>query len=206
LIELYYRLFDYYYEWRLNVDTSMALTRDDLGFQNLEYRSYEVIKYRLLFSILNRSSLDKTHSTFLDYGCGKGRAIIAAATFHFRKIIGVEISDLLIPLVKANINKMRQKKTNVIQIIQTNAADYIVPSDVNIIYLFNPFVGETLRQVMNTIYSSYKQFPRKIHIIFFNNKHFDSIIDYQGWLTKTVQKKFDPYNTYAIYETKIGDE
>jgi 16S rRNA G966 N2-methylase RsmD len=206
-IELYFRACNYYYEQRLNVDTSAIVSHDDLGYQNPEYQCYEPVKYRDIFTMLNLLPVDKTRSVMLDYGAGKGRAVVAAATYPFKKIIGVEMSERLMITAKKNIDNMRHKKAQSIELIQTDAAAYVVPRDVNIIYFFNPFKGEILRQVMSAVYDSYKQHPRKIFIIYFNNKYFDPLIEKQDWIITTCQKKF--YHSYSyipnpcgIYETK----
>jgi SAM-dependent methyltransferase len=152
--------------------------------------------------MLKKLPVDKKKSTLLDYGCGKGRAIITAAAFPFNKVIGVEIS-YLIDVAKKNIDKEKHRKTNNIELIHCDAMDYIIPADVNIFYFYNPFRGAILEKVTRNIYSSFKDTPRKIFIIFFNNDHFDKVIAHQDWLTKIDQLEFYFNYSCGLYETNM---
>src|SRR6516225_8353137 len=40
--------------------------------------------------------------TFVDIGCGKGRALMVASAFPFRRLVGVEISPELCEIARAN--------------------------------------------------------------------------------------------------------
>ncbi len=46
--------------------------------------------------------------SFLDFGSGKGRMVIAAATLPFRRVLGVEISDRLLQEARRNVEAMRE--------------------------------------------------------------------------------------------------
>jgi hypothetical protein len=78
-----------------------------------------------------------------------------------------------------------------------------VPDEVNIIYFYNPFRGSILENVIRNIYSSYKNTPRKIYIIFFNNDHFDNVLAHQDWLTKTDQLELHFNISCGLYETNL---
>jgi len=180
--ECYYRSINNYYEKYFDVNTEGLMLNEDPGIDHHESVPYSSVHYRHIFAMLNKLPVDKNNSTLLDYGCGKGRVIIAAASYPYKKIIGVELSNL-INVARNNVDKMKHRKTKHIEIIQCDAIDFIVPSDVNIIYFFNPFRGSILKNVTRNIHASYKDTPRKICIIFFNNDHFDKIITHQDWLT-----------------------
>ena len=45
--------------------------------------------------MLNRIPVNRNTSVMLDYGCGKGRVIIAAASSEYKKLLGVELSRLI---------------------------------------------------------------------------------------------------------------
>jgi SAM-dependent methyltransferase len=188
--ELIYRVTINYYERHLGVDTCGYIESVDLGFTNHEFNSYEAIGYKVIYSMLERLPLDKSKSTFLDYGCGKGRAIVVAATFPFKRVIGLEISAPLLAVAEININKMRYKRAESIELYQADATQYVVPKDVNVIYFYNPFQGHVLREVLYNIYDSYKHNPREIYILFFNNDHFEKVIANQNWITRIYKTSF----------------
>lgn len=198
--ECYYRTIDDYYDTYFDVNTKGLVSKEDLGIHHLESVEYSTISYRHIISALNKLPVDKATSTLLDYGCGKGRAIIAAAAFQYNKIIGVELADI-INIAKSNIDKMKHRKTKNVVFEQCDAQDFNVPSDINIIYFFNPFIGSLLENVTRNIYSSYIKTPRKIYIVYFNNDHFDKVISHQDWLTKIFQSKLHPNISCGAYET-----
>lgn len=199
--ELYYRFINYYQDRRLGIDTSSSVKLSDLGVDKPDTRDYYPLGYNGIYSTLKKLPLDKSNSVFLDYGTGKGRPIIAAATFPFKRVIGVEIAGYLVDIAKTNVSRMKYRKAECIELVQLDAKEFIIPKDVNVIFFFNPFKGNILRKVVTNIYSSFKECPRKIYIIFFNNDHFEEIINNQNWLVKIYQTEFYPNYSCGMYET-----
>lgn len=198
---LVYRATNNYYERRLGVDTGGYLKPEDLGFTNAEFNAYTPIGYRAVYTMLERIPLDKSQSAFLDYGAGKGRALVVAATFPFKRVIGIELSAPLLEAAKSNINKMRHKCAACVELYQIDATQYVVPKDVNVIYFYNPFKGRVLQDVVDNIHDSYKQHPRKIYILFCNNDRFEKAIANQDWITRIYQKSLNARFVCGIYVT-----
>jgi 16S rRNA G966 N2-methylase RsmD len=206
IIESYHRAIDLYHDRRLNVDTRFKVRKEELRTYSPDYVDYAAIRYSAIYFGLKKVTLDKTSSTFLDYGSGKGRPVIVAATFPFKRVIGVEISDQLSEIASCNIKRMKNRKCRSIEIHQCNATEFAVPTDVNLIYFFNPFRGNTLRQVVMNVYASYVRKPRKLYILFFNNDHFERVISNREWLVKTYEARFSHGVSFGIYETRGGDK
>jgi predicted RNA methylase len=198
--ECYYRTIDNYYEKYFGVSTKGEISKEELGLAHHESIEYSVIPYRHIIAMLNRLPEDKAESTLLDYGCGKGRVIISASQYQYKKIIGLELSEI-IKLAEKNIDQMKHRKTKDVILEQCDAQEYNVPSDVNIIYFYNPFIGSVLENVTNQIHSSYMENPRKIYVIYFNNDHFDRTIAGQIWLTKFHQSECHSGISCGLYET-----
>ncbi len=196
----YYQLITNYNEKKFQVETKGWISTKQLGIHHPESVEYSSVYYSHLYEMFNKLPVDKSNSTLLDYGCGKGRVIVLAASYQYKKIIGIELSNL-IDIAKNNISKMKHRKTANIELKQCNAEDFNVPSDVNIIFFFNPFTGSTLKNVTKNIHSSYKLNPRKLYIIYFNNDHFEKIIKHQDWLTKVDQVEFHYKIQCGLYET-----
>ena len=98
---------------------------------------------------------------------------------------------------------MKHRKTRDVLLEQCDAQNFKIPSSVNIIYFYNPFVGLSLEKVIENIHLSYKNSPRKIYIIFFNNDEFEKIIIGQKWITKTYQSQPHPDISCGLYETDL---
>ena len=49
----------------------------------------------------------RRHDVFLDLGAGKGRMLLAASRYPFRRVIGVELSDRLAAIARSNVAAFR---------------------------------------------------------------------------------------------------
>jgi len=201
LREIRSRLDDAYHEHRLGIDTSACVPKLALGIDKADSIDYVPMRYAAIYSMLMRMPFVPSKSVFLDLGCGKGRALAVAATLPFELIIGVELSDRLAELAKANIASMRHRRAKQIEIHNMDATAYEVPPEVNVIYFFNPFIGKDLRTVVGNIHRSYVNSPRAMFIIFFTNDKFDEIVHDQPWITKTCQTTFHPRTRCGLYVT-----
>ena len=196
------RIVDNYYEMYFNVDTKGYVHIEDLEIDHHESIGYGTVYYRYMINTLSNLEVDTANSTLLDFGCGKGRVLVYAASCQYQKIIGVELSKI-IEIARENIKKMKHRKTRDVLLEQCDAQNFKIPSSVNIIYFYNPFVGLSLEKVIENIHLSYKNSPRKIYMIFFNNDEFEKIIIGQKWITKTYQSQPHPDISCGLYETDL---
>ncbi|GEM_PF-3909931 len=199
--ELCHRCVNLYYERRLGVATAGRVKLTDIGVSRSDARDSMPIGYGAFFSIFKRIPLPKPDVVFLDFGVGKGRAVCAAATFPLKQIVGVELSEALAEVALFNIERMRHRKTMRIDIRRGDATELRLSRDVNLVYFFNPFAGDTLVKVVENIHRSHQEFPRKIYVIFFNNDHFDKVVRGEQWIKKIYQKTFYPRIACGVYET-----
>jgi SAM-dependent methyltransferase len=84
-------------------------------------------------------------TTFVDLGCGKGRALILAAELPFREIIGVEIAPSLAEEARQNLARTGIQNARV---VRESADAFAFPPGPLAVYLFNPFVGPIFRRTM----------------------------------------------------------
>lgn len=109
---------------------------------------------------------------FLDIGCGKGRALCVAAHQGFKKLTGLDFARDLCDAAKENLAITRQKIPALeYKIINNDAFYFEIPDDVDCIFLFNPFDEIIMSAVVNNIFASLKDHPRKITIIYVNPLH-----------------------------------
>jgi SAM-dependent methyltransferase len=104
--------------------------------------------------------------TFVDYGCGLGRVLVAAAALPFSRIIGVEHSAQLARGARENATRARRIICRNIEVVCANAVDWRVPDEVTVFHFYNPFVQQTLRTVVADIARSLRQAPRRAWIVF----------------------------------------
>jgi hypothetical protein len=108
--------------------------------------------------------------TFVDFGSGKGRAVMLASNYPFRKIIGVEFAPELIEIAKTNLSKYRDpaQKCTDIEFVCSDATEYPLPADPMVFYFANPFVKDVMRTMVRRIEQSLRDFPREAWVVYVN--------------------------------------
>ncbi len=167
-------------ERRLGIDTlEHAYGINIWGKNGGQY--YDPIDYNCLDLILNYMQPDPAKDVLIDYGCGLGRAIIAAAHHPFRRVIGVENNEVCLDLCRKHVAnaESKQRCQCPIEIVAANAEDYELPDDVTKILMYNPFVEKSLmNQVLARINDSLQRHPREIVIAYAPlSKHADFLDD-----------------------------
>ncbi|MEM7426853.1 MAG: class I SAM-dependent methyltransferase [Pseudomonadota bacterium] len=152
-------------ERRLNIETETPVGAAEMGFK-ANCHGYEPISYASFDIVTDHLKIDPDHDCFLDYGCGKGRAIILAALQPFKQVIGVELSRELCDAAEKNIDSARSKlRCQDVRVICADAARFALPSEVTVIFLWNSFKGEILSQVHENIRQSLIDRPRRLTLV-----------------------------------------
>jgi len=96
-----------------------------------------------------RSLGEVSQSTFVDLGCGKGRAAIVASEFPFREVIGVELSAALAATARKNAAVVARRFPDRprIQIVAANLVDYELPPGNLVLFNYNA-VGPALHMLV----------------------------------------------------------
>jgi tRNA G46 methylase TrmB len=105
--------------------------------------------------------------TFIEFGCGKGLVVHQAAKRPFRRVIGVEISPVLAEIARTNLAARRhQHKCRNVEIVVADLAEFSVPDDLTVGYLFHPVRNETLDALLRNIVDSIDRTPRRVRLIY----------------------------------------
>jgi SAM-dependent methyltransferase len=156
-----WRLGDRVLDRGLNTSDSSVQPEHYTGRQRYWPSSWQVLPRALRY--LGVSDRD----TFVDFGCGRGRVVHQAARRPFRRVIGVEISPALAEFARAGLAARRhQHRCENVEIVVADAAEFPVPDDLTIGYLFHPFGGETLAAVLRGIVDSIDRHPRCVRLIY----------------------------------------
>jgi len=102
-------------------------------------------------------------SLFMDYGSGKGSAIIHAKTIGFERTLGIEFAKELHEIALENIEKFNMKS---VQSIYADASSFPPPKDVSVIYFYNPFTEVVMEKVIQNILNEKKNFVNDVYIIY----------------------------------------
>jgi SAM-dependent methyltransferase len=108
--------------------------------------------------------------TFIDIGSGKGRALLLAADYPFRRIVGVELLPELDRIAKDNIANYKSEcqKCFAIESIVGDAGEFHFPQEPLVVYLFNPLPEAGLAKLISNLEGSLRAYPRPIFILYHN--------------------------------------
>lgn len=131
--------------------------------------SYMPSNYKLLEKVLwYINTLPHNHS-FLDIGCGRGRAMAVAATFGFNKIMGIDMIEDYCQHARDQLQAIQAQHPELnYEVVCGDATVFPIPQDIQIIFLYNPFEEWVLQRVIRNILMSREQAPRNIFVIYIN--------------------------------------
>src|SRR5688572_22194133 len=121
---------DLSFDWQHGTSTMRWVRAEDFGAvgDNLaDSQNYVATKARPLWTLLSSLDLPRD-SAFVDFGAGKGRVLLIAAQYGFRKVVGVEFSPRLCAYARRNIQifKSRSRVPVEIDIVESDAATYAI--------------------------------------------------------------------------------
>ncbi|HSE49901.1 MAG TPA: class I SAM-dependent methyltransferase [Terriglobales bacterium] len=119
--------------------------------------------------IVRSPALDASAFTFLDVGSGKGRALLLAAEYPFRRIVGVEIVPELHASAKENIRQWKARHgEREIESVRGDARDFPIPEGPLVVYLFNPLPEAALADLVRRVEDSWRAAPRPVFLLYHN--------------------------------------
>jgi SAM-dependent methyltransferase len=166
---------------KYGTDTSglVPLWKFQIASRNARYGShYEPSDEEDFQTTIGAVKQDFGAFTFVDLGCGKGRALILASKSGFKRIVGVEFVGELRSIAQANVAKMGIGNAAV---LHADAAEFRFPEGDLVVYLFNPFTEEVMRKVVENLRG---RGSSELYIIYNNPRH-ASLFDASGFLTRS---------------------
>ena len=163
---------DYDWDYRVNTTSGAVGWRDRLlGAFHSAYQPTEPGLFReMLEALQQHTDLTFGDFTFLDLGSGKGRTLLMACDYPFRRILGVELLPSLDEIAKHNISlfKSDSQKSFALESICADATTFPFPDGPLVIYLFNPFPEAGLRRALENLRESLARSPRAAYVLYHN--------------------------------------
>jgi SAM-dependent methyltransferase len=110
--------------------------------------------------------------TFVDLGAGMGRAMLLAADYPFRAVVGVELHPTLARIARGNLALWRAaERTRVpMRMHCRDAVEFPLPSGPCVVFLFNPFGAPVLRRVLRAWSRTLIERTDQLDILYVNNE------------------------------------
>jgi SAM-dependent methyltransferase len=168
---------DYDWDYRVNTTSGAVGWRDRLlGMFHSAYQPTEPAAFHEMLNALQQlpspeqATLNFRDFTFVDLGSGKGRTLLMASDYPFRRIVGVELLPSLHQIAQQNLlqYKSAAQKCFALEAICADAATFPFPSDPLVIYFFNPLPETGLRQVLVNLQQSLRAHPRPVYVLYHN--------------------------------------
>jgi hypothetical protein len=161
------------YDWDHHVNTtSAAVGWHDrlLGVFHSAYQPSEPAIFREMLDALQQVGVDFRDFTFIDLGSGKGRTLLMASDYPFRRIVGIELLPALHRIAQENLSKYRREgqKCFILESVCADAREFVFPAEPSVLYLFNPLPEAGLRQVMVNLEESLRLYPRAAYVLYHN--------------------------------------
>jgi len=140
---------------RFGTDTAdnVYLSGLDIRSANFQYAVY----YRptdvpVLDELFAQLHVDHPSCSFVDYGSGKGLVLLRAASYPFRRVIGVEFARELYETARDNIERYpAELRRAEIELVHGDAFEYVPPAGNLVLYLYEPFEAPLMRRMVEQV-------------------------------------------------------
>jgi hypothetical protein len=163
---------DYDWEHRVNTTSAAVSWRERLlGAFHSPYQPTEsALFHEMLEALRQQSQLDFHDFVFVDMGSGKGRTLLMASDYPFRRIVGVELLPGLHQAAQENLSKYRSEsqKCFALESVCADGTEFAFPDEPTVLYLFNPFPEAGLRRMIAHLERSLREHPRAVYVLYHN--------------------------------------
>ena len=195
---------DMEYDWEHRVNTTSGSVGWRERLLGVFLSAYQPTDPAAFAEMMASLPIDFRQFTFVDIGSGKGRTLLMAAEYPFRRIVGVEIVPALHRVAEENVRMHIERSADPpqaassersearIECICADARDYQFPTEPIVLYLFNPISETGLIQVIGNLERSLHKHPRDGYILYHN-----PLLEHV--LAEAAFKKIGGTNQFAIY-------
>jgi SAM-dependent methyltransferase len=142
--------------------------------------------------------------TFIDVGAGKGRAVLLAAEFAFREVLGVELNPDLARKARRNLKRWKTtgRPVSPMRILSSDAIEFDFPPGPCVLYLFHPFDGAVLARLLNRIEEAFASRAGELDLLYVNAE-FQSLLEDHPGFTRLWQRSIPMSPVDAAFDRVI---
>lgn len=188
------------YDWRHAVQTCGDVALSDLRVVggSVEHGApYAPSHPTFLDKILRQLPIEYSRYQFVDLGSGKGRVLLVASEFPFRRITGVEFASELHDIAVQNVKNYRSSSQlcRDIQCVNGDAMQYVFPDEPTVLFMFNPFRPAVLVPILRRLQASLEQNPRDV-LLLYAAPFYGDLVEQETMLRCIARERY--HNSYGI--------
>jgi len=167
------------------------------GSHGPDATAYSPVTPRNFRHALAALKIDYSHYCFIDVGSGKGRAVLLASRYPFKKVIGIEFAKELHEAALKNLRTWRWKrKCGSVELLWADALEFEFPAEPCLLFIHNPFGPSILSGVLENAQRSIENRPRDLIVVYYQ-PNFKSVIQA---MPNVVPLSDSQYYNYAAYQ------
>ena len=180
---------DYDWDYRVNTTSGAVGWRDRLlgTFYSL-YQPTEPSAFKEMIETLQeKRNLNLDEFAFIDLGSGKGRTLLMASDYPFRRIVGVELLPSLHKIAQENASRYKSESQRcfALESVCADATSFPLPQEPLLLYLFNPFPESGVRRTVENLKNSLQLHPRPAYVLY-HNPQIEYVLAEDSFLRKIV--------------------
>lgn len=161
---------------RRGLDTAGLIGGDELGHPHAEHRGYDPSRWLALSTALHGLRTGP-EDVFADLGSGKGRVVIQAARrYPFKRVIGVELSDELTRVARANRDRQRRLRCPSVEFVTADLTRWEMAPDLTLAYMYNPLQGATFSAAVQRLLEGVSARRRPLTLLYVNPVEHDRLM------------------------------
>src|SRR5262249_10652688 len=188
-------------EQRLGIDTA-GIDHDLAGLgvppaDLVHAYAYEPVQLRVFARIIRAAAIEPANYVMVDFGSGKGRALILGAECGFGRLVGVELAPALHEAAVRNVQAYRQRRPQAppTELHCGDAAAWPIPEERVFLFLYNPFAEPVVARIARRLEISLRREPRDAVVAYRNPVH-GRVFDELASLAKIRANR-----SFALYRT-----
>jgi hypothetical protein len=183
------------FDRRFGLDTSGLIWGEHLrsGSRHDAWNTaYYGIAPSIFDAVVGSLNLDWPRFTFVDFGSGKGRAVMLASGYPFREIVGVELAPELHAVAEANLARYDppERQCRAVRLVQQDAAEFALPPGPLVLFFYHPFCRPVLERVLANLGRSLAEEPREAWLIYVNPE-LRAVLDRTAFLEKVGERSLE---------------
>lgn len=160
------------FDREFGTETSGRVESENLGFANPEASANAILylpspacQTRWMISAVGA---DHRQVAFVDLGCGKGRVVVVASEYPFRRVIGVDLSPALVHIAAQNARIIAQRHPGrtPIEAAVADAAEFVFPELPLLLHFYHPFESAITARVLTHLKKSFDAAPRRVIVAY----------------------------------------